>query len=136
MACSASQMGVGGVTTAQRDELSQYLSFQDITAEIFRLSADTKVSQSNESFRAVHGKVSAVPFSLCSLRLALRRNFGFSRPSKLPVQFLPGEQERRRPAMRTVMRVMDQMALGDESRDLVGGEAVAGLHGGVACHQA
>ena len=124
------------MTTSQRDELPQDLYYQDVTPRRFRLSADTKVSQSNESFHAVHRKVSAVPFSLCSLRLALRRNFGFSRPSKLPVQFLPGEQERRRPAMRTVMRVMDQMALSDESRDLVGREAVAGLHGSMACHQA
>jgi len=39
----------GGVPRAQRDELSEDPSFQDVTPKRFRLFADTKVSQRNES---------------------------------------------------------------------------------------
>src|SRR5436853_369453 len=40
--------GRGGVTRAQRDEMSQNLLFQDVRPKIFRLYADTKLSQRNE----------------------------------------------------------------------------------------
>ena len=48
--------GAGGVTTPQRDELSQTILLQDVMLKIFRLPADTKVSQRNQSFHALQGK--------------------------------------------------------------------------------
>src|SRR5437879_4620063 len=44
-------LGGRGVTKTQRDELSQNMFLQDVTAKRFRLSADTKVSQGTKTLR-------------------------------------------------------------------------------------
>src|SRR4051794_32703635 len=55
-----------------------------------------------------------------------------SNPAELLLELGLGEHERRRPAVRAMMRVGDEMAAVEERPDLFGGQLVAGLHGRLA----
>ena len=55
-----------------------------------------------------------------------------SDPLELPVEFFAGEKQRRGPAVRAVMRVLGQVPLFQQGRDLPRRQAVAGFDGRLA----
>src|SRR5688572_28378107 len=59
---------------------------------------------------------------------------GASDAAELLVEFLSAEQQRGGPAVGAVVAVLGELAEVEQVGDLLGGEAVAGLHRGLARH--
>jgi hypothetical protein len=58
-----------------------------------------------------------------------------SEPAELPVQFGAGQNERRRTSVRTVMGIVDQVALSQKTLHFLRFEALARLNGRLTGHQ-
>src|SRR5262249_42337017 len=72
--------------------------------------------------------------SLCILCVSVVRFF--SNPSELPFEVVPAEEQRRRPAVRTVVHVVGEGTLVHQGAHFLGREPVARADGGVTGHQA